>query len=137
VSPCYRDTSDRGGNAIRIRISSSQANLHSFWDGLLGRDLTPNGIKTDVAEIEELLADKPEFVKDDLEQHKTFESWIQEATALARKAVCLDGELLKPREGSTDDVLQAPPGYGPASGRVARVQVGKAGGVWLIQSPFF
>ena len=118
---------DQGGNRIRIRISSDPINLHSFWDGLLGRDLTPNAIKKDADEIEKLLAEKPELAKDDLEKHKTFESWVQEGAAVARKAVYLDGDLLKPREGGTEEVYQAPPEYGPASGKVARIQIGKVG----------
>jgi hypothetical protein len=81
----------------------------------------------DVAAIEKLLSEQPELVKDDLEQHKTFESWAEEGAAIARKSVYLNGELLMPREGSTDEVFQAPPGYAPAAGRVARIQVGKAG----------
>ena len=43
------------------------------------------------------------------------------------EVVYLDGELLKPREGSTDDVIQAPAEHVPAAGRVARVQLGKGG----------
>jgi hypothetical protein len=45
---------------------------------------------------------------------------------MAPHAVYLDGELLKPRGGATDDVIQAPPEYAPACGKVARVQIGKA-----------
>src|SRR5437899_1460249 len=41
---------DQGGNRIRIKIRTIPAKLHSFWDGLLGRDLTPGAIKMDVAE---------------------------------------------------------------------------------------
>jgi S1/P1 Nuclease len=118
---------DRGGNSIRIRIASSPTNLHSFWDGLLGRGTTAGNIGKDVAEIEAVMKDKAETIKSDMEAHKTPESWAKEGAALAPKAVYLDGELLKPREGSTDDVLQAPPEYAPACGRVARMQVGKAG----------
>jgi hypothetical protein len=62
-----------------------------------------------------------------MEAHKTPESWAKDGAALARKFVYLDGELLKPREGSTDDVIQAPAEYAPACGRVARVQVGRRG----------
>jgi len=57
----------------------------------------------------------------------TPESWAREGAELARHAVYLDGELLKPREGATEDVLQAPPEYASAVGRMARVQIGKAG----------
>jgi hypothetical protein len=118
---------DRGGNSIRIRISSSPTNLHSFWDGLLGRRLTAGSIGKDVAEIEAVMKEKADSVKPDLDAHKTPDSWAKEGAALAPKAVYLDGELLKPREGSTDEVLQAPPEYAPACGRLARVQIGKAG----------
>ena len=105
---------DRGGNSIRIRISSSPTNLHSFWDGLLGRGTTAGNIGKDVAEIEAVMKDKAETIKPDMEAHKTPDSWAREGAELARKAVYLDGELLKPREGSTDDVLQVPAGYAPA-----------------------
>jgi hypothetical protein len=116
---------DRGGNAIGIRISSSPTNLHSFWDGLLGRGVTAGAINKDVEEIEAVMKDKEETIKPDLESHKTPDSWAGEGAGLARKAVYLDGELLKPREGPTDGVLQAPPEYAPACGRVTRVQIGK------------
>ncbi|HEV8059561.1 MAG TPA: hypothetical protein VGP68_06795 [Gemmataceae bacterium] len=68
-----------------------------------------------------------ETLKPDLETPKSPDSWAREGAELARKAVYLDGELLKPREGSTDDVLQAPPEYAPACGRTARIQGGKGG----------
>jgi hypothetical protein len=49
-----------------IRISLSPTNLHSFWDGLLGRGTTAGNIGKDVSEIEQLPQEKPELVKDDL-----------------------------------------------------------------------
>jgi S1/P1 Nuclease len=119
---------DRGGNAIRIRIASSPTNLHSFWDGLLGRGTTPGSIGKDVAEIEAILTEKANTVQPDLQAHKTPDSWAREGAELARKAVYLDGELLKPRGGEgADGVLQAPEGYATRAGAVARVQVGKGG----------
>jgi S1/P1 Nuclease len=118
---------DRGGNSIRIRISSSPTNLHSLWDGLLGRGLTAGNIGKDVAQIQAVLKEKNETIQPDLDAHKTPVSWAKEGAALAPHAVYVDGDLLKPRAGSTDDVLQAPPEYAPAAGRIARVQIGKAG----------
>jgi len=94
---------------------------------LFGRGLTAGSIGKDVAGIEAVMKEKAESIKPDMEEHKTPESWAREGAALAPKAVYLDGELLKPREGSTDDVFQPPPEYAPACGRVARVQIGKAG----------
>jgi hypothetical protein len=52
-----------------------------------------------------------------LEGHKTPETWAREGAALAPHIVYLDDELLKPPEGSTDNVLQAPPEYAPACGQ--------------------
>lgn len=57
-----------------------------------------------------------------------------EGDDLARTAVYLDGTLKvtpasssRDRSKQRDDVREAPADYGPVSGRVARVQVGKAG----------
>jgi hypothetical protein len=101
--------------------------LHSFWDGLLGRGTTAGNIGKDVAEIETVMKEKSDTLKLDMKAHKPSDSWARQGGELSRKAVYLDGKLLEPPEGSTDDVLQAPPEYAPACGRVARVQVGKAG----------
>jgi hypothetical protein len=57
-------------------------------------------------------------LKDDLEQHKTFESWAKEGEEIAQKSVYLDGELLKPREGSADEMIQGPGRLGPPAGRM-------------------
>jgi hypothetical protein len=92
---------------------------------LLGRDLTPNGIKKDVAEIEKLLTEIPNLNKEINWQEK-FESWAEAGAAVARHEVYKDGELLKWRVDG-EGVLQAPPEYAKAAGRVARIQNGKAG----------
>lgn len=118
---------DRGGNLIQIRIGSSPSNLHYFWDGLLGRETTVAAIGKDVAEIEKLMAEKPELVKSDLDAHTSFDSWAREGAVIARKSVYLDGDLLKQRVSDRDGAIQAPPDYAPAAGRIARVQIGKAG----------
>jgi S1/P1 Nuclease len=70
--------------------------------------------------------EKSDQIKPELDAHKTPESWATESAALARKAVYLDGVPLKARDDG-DGVLQAPANYAPAAGRVARVQIGKAG----------
>jgi hypothetical protein len=43
-------------------------------------------------------SEQPELVKDDFQQHKTFESWVEEGVAIAKNSVYLNGELLVPRE---------------------------------------
>jgi hypothetical protein len=117
---------DKGGNAIRIRISSSPTNLHSFWDGLLGRGMTAGAIGRDLEQIEAVMKEKAETIQPDLDAHKTPESWAKEGAAMAPKVVYLDGELVKARDDG-EGVLEAPAEYAPACGRVARVQIGKAG----------
>jgi hypothetical protein len=117
---------DKGGNLIRIRISSSPTNLHSFWDGLLGRGATAGNIGKDVAEIQAVMKDNADAIHPDMDTHKTSEAWAKEGPELARHAVYLDGELLKARDDGAG-VLQAPAGNASACGRVARVQIGKAG----------
>src|SRR5262249_20568397 len=119
---------DRGGNLARIRVTSGPINLHSFWDGLLGRDTGAGAIGKDVEEIEKVMKDKAEDVKKELADHQTFESWGTEGLELSKKVVYLDGALKVASSGRGDDeVPEAPAEYAPACGKVARVQVGKAG----------
>jgi hypothetical protein len=117
---------DRGGNAIRIRISSSPTNLHSFWDGLLGRGTTAGNIGKDVAEIQSAMQEKAETLKPYLDAHTTPENWAKEGAAMAPHVVYQDGELLKARDDG-EGVLQAPAGYAQVCGKVAREQIGKGG----------
>jgi S1/P1 Nuclease len=128
-------TGDQGGNLCRIRIrTGNPVNLHSFWDGLLGRGDTPGSIGKDVLEIEKLLEGNPTLVKDDLGAHKTFQSWAKEGADLAKKVVYLNGELKLSKASSSrgrgnpeeNDVQEAPPEYASQAGRTARVQIGKA-----------
>jgi hypothetical protein len=117
---------DRGGNLARIRIRSGPVNLHAFWDGLLGTGITAGAIGKDVQEIEGVMKEKADDIKKELSDHQTFESWGREGAALSKKVVYLDGEL-KVGAARDADVPEAPAEYAPAAGKVARVQVGKAG----------
>jgi hypothetical protein len=118
---------DRGGNLARIRLRTSAVNLHSFWDGLLGRGTSAGDIGKDVLEIEQVLKAKNADVTKELEAHPSFESWGREGWELCQKVVYLDGRLKVAVAQSNEDVPEAPAEYPAASGRVARVQVGKAG----------
>jgi hypothetical protein len=121
---------DRGGNLARVRFRSGRpTNLHSFWDGLLGTGTTAGDIGKDVDEIEEVMKDKAEDIKKELEAHRTFESWGREGLELSKRVVYLNGELkvAAGRGGRDDDVPEAPADYASAAGKSARVQVGKAG----------
>jgi hypothetical protein len=123
---------DRGGNLALIRIQSSPTNLHAFWDGLLGSGTTAGDIGKDVQEIEKVLEDKAADIGKELEKDRTFESWAREGLELSKRVVYLNGELKvvvggRGHSGRDDDVPEAPAEYAASCGRVARVQVGKAG----------
>jgi S1/P1 Nuclease len=131
-------TGDAGGNSCRIRIKSggSPVNLHSYWDGLLGRGQTAGSIGKDVQEVEEAMRVNEATIQADLKAHQTFETWAREGAELAKTAVYLHGELPvvkgsssrgRGKQGDEADVREAPADYGHNSGRVARVQIGKAG----------
>jgi hypothetical protein len=119
---------DRGGNLALIRIRSGPINLHSFWDGLLGTGTTAGDIGKDVQEIEKVMQDKAAEVKKEMEEHPSFASWGREGLELSKRVVYLNGELkvAAAREGR-DNVPEAPAEYATQAGRVARVQIGKAG----------
>jgi hypothetical protein len=120
---------DRGGNLARIRIQSSPVNLHSFWDGLLGREVSASAIAKDVQEIENVMKERATDVRQEIVAHPSFESWAREGLELSRTVVYLNGELkvAAGRGGRDEDAPPAPAEYAPNCGRVARVQIGKAG----------
>jgi hypothetical protein len=106
--------------------------VHSFWDGLLGTGTTAGNIGKDVQEIEKVVEDRAGEIGKELEKDRTFESWARQGLELSRHVVYLDGELKvavggRGRSGRDDDVPEAPAEYASNCGRVARVQVGKAG----------
>jgi Transposase, Mutator family len=73
--------------------------------------VTAGSIGKVVTEIQKILADKPESVKEDLEKNTKPEAWTKEGAELCKSAVYLNGDLLKPRGGvGADGVLQAPDG---------------------------
>jgi hypothetical protein len=76
-----------------------------LYGGLSGRGFTSGTINKDGQETQKVLEDNAKGIKPEMEARKTPESWAKEGAALARKVVYLDGELLKPRPGSTDDVI--------------------------------
>jgi hypothetical protein len=92
---------DRGGNSIPV---IQGRNLHSLWDGLLGRRDRPNDVKREVAELRA----RPELWK--VQSGGSVEDWIKESNQLSKSfvyspvildAVNQPGELQKislPRE---------------------------------------
>lgn len=68
---------DRGGNSIKLVKGN---NLHSLWDGLLGRSHRPNDVRREVAQLKErqelwqvdTAGDVPSWVKESHELAKSF-----------------------------------------------------------------
>jgi hypothetical protein len=123
---------DKGGNDAFVRIRSSPVKLHAFWEGLLGNGTTAGAITSDVREIEAAMKEKAADVQKEFDAHPTFESWGREGQELARRVVYLNGELKVAassarRIAANADVPTAPDEYAQNCGKVARVQVGKAG----------
>jgi hypothetical protein len=120
---------DRGGNLDLIRIRSSPVQLHAFWDGLLGREISFSSIGKDVDQIQKILREFPELTQNELESHKSVESWALESFELAKKVAYLDGQLkvANTNNGTNKgDPPTAPDDYASNAGRTARVQIGKA-----------
>jgi hypothetical protein len=121
---------DRGGNLAELRVSGGKIKLHPFWDGLLGNETSPSSIGNAVKEIEDMLKDKPDLIKDDLSINKTFESWALESFAVAKQQCYLNGDLnvaATSEKVKEKDLPQAPDDYAKNCGKVARVQIAKAG----------
>jgi hypothetical protein len=121
---------DRGGNLVLIRIRTNPVNLHSFWDCLLGNSISVAEIGKDVYQIQQVMLEPSETTKRELANNQTFESWAKEGHEICKTAVYLDGKL----EFTVAD-QKAPPSpnpidldeYATNSGKLARVQIGKAG----------
>jgi hypothetical protein len=123
---------DKGGNLALVRPHTGTSIPHSLWDGLPGRGATAGDIERVVAEVERAMKDRADDIQKELSEHRTFESWGREGWELCKHAVYLDGQLKVAVRGSgraakDADAPEVPADYLAASGRVARVQLGKAG----------
>jgi hypothetical protein len=123
-------TGDRGGTRSRVRLGNELAQLHAFWDGLLGSGTTPSAINAAVLEVEALLDRFPEKWAVDVANHTTFAQWAEEGSAAARTHAYLNGRLdLAPADGNpaAGAVTAAPDDYARSAGEYARFAAGKAG----------
>ena len=122
---------DRGGNMIKLRDGS---NLHSAWDGLLGRGATANDVRKTVVGLGDI---KKEMLKEarasgDMEKWLTSDTWLAESTALARSNVYTDevlGPVIAASRGLTKGVppLVLSKAYYRAAGAAAKHRVKQAG----------
>jgi hypothetical protein len=121
---------DRGGNLAYVVLhdGANKTLLHPMWDGLLGKSTTASAIGKVVKEVNTMIEANPELIKSDLENHKTFESWAKESFEVAKKYAYLNGKLpLGDEHDDASDISVAPDDYAKNSGRIARIQIAKAG----------
>jgi hypothetical protein len=121
---------DRGGNLAYIVLheGANKTNLHPMWDGLLGKSTSPAAIKRVVKQVNDMLEESPGLIKDDLQNHSTFESWAGESFESAKANAYLNGKLpLGDAEDDAADIDVAPEDYAKNAGRTARIQIAKAG----------
>lgn len=120
---------DRGGNESAVAFDGKQTRLHTFWDNLLGTEISLASISKSVLEIDEVIEKKPLNTKEELEKNITPRSWSEEAHKLGMKYGYLNGELKvsKYSEKGAENVPPAPEDYAKNAGEVARYQVYKGG----------
>ena len=122
---------DRGGNYIKLKDGS---NLHSAWDGLLGRDVTANDVRRTVVDLGNI---KKQMLKEarasgDMEKWLASDTWLAESTALARSNVYTDevlGPVIAASRGLTKGVppLALSDAYYRSAGVAAKHRVKQAG----------
>ena len=118
---------DAGGNAVRLQSGPAPGdttNLHSFWDGILGRDRNPDPV---VALARRIVAEHPPVassetaVRGDSTLEGTVKDWIDESATLSRYVVYTVGP-----EGESERVGVTPE-YRALAESVARHRVALAG----------
>jgi hypothetical protein len=128
----YPDGDDNALDAM-IRVNGDTVSLHQWWDSIHGHDTSGKVIDADAKDVQDLIKKEPDLVRDDLESHKTFESWAEESFDVAQKWVYLDGKLKtlpKPKSSSSssaNDAPELPNDYAENAKRVAWIQFAKAG----------
>ena len=83
-------TGDRGGNSVIVNAASNVMNLHSYWDGLLGKYESLAASRLITTKIK---ADHPrsEFAKE--LKDPTLRDWAQESFDACKTGVYMDGKI--------------------------------------------
>jgi len=83
-------TGDKGGNSQMVNAASSVMNLHSFWDGLLGRYTDEKIILEIAAKVHQ---DFPRDTLKDQIKPGDFKAWAMESFAEAKEVTYQNGKL--------------------------------------------
>ncbi len=130
---------DKGGNMSKVKLAEGGIiQLHSFWDGLLGKEVTNGTIGKGLLELEESYKTNAAKIDDELANHKKVMEWAEESNEQAKKCVYLGGDLkvaLAKTQfidgevkilGDQNAIPVAPEGYAQQAGECARYQGVKA-----------
>jgi len=119
---------DQGGNALMVKSSNGNINLHAFWDDAAGMSLDPDVIRKTADQFEK---DHPaDSLKDRIADLKVTD-WAKESLALAKDKVYLNGTIPHTsRQAGEDDpnsVPALPDGYEKTAAEVADLRIALAG----------
>jgi hypothetical protein len=121
---------DKGGNSFTVKRGETPTNLHSYWDGILGRDVSVGTLKSQIEGWEK----NPDLSRAKLlgGKHDTdVAAWAHESRDIAEHQVYLDGRLKGVRHtGHGDypkDIPALPSGYEEAAKRLAAKRIMLAG----------
>jgi hypothetical protein len=121
---------DKGGNSFTVKRGETPTNLHSYWDGILGRDVSVGTLKSQIEGWEK----NPDLSRAKLlgGKHDTdVAAWAHESRDIAEHQVYLDGKLKGVRHtGHGDypkDIPALPSGYEEAAKRLAAKRIMLAG----------
>jgi hypothetical protein len=124
---------DQGGNRAAVNAGGTVLNLHSYWDGILGRADTYTALSFFADEI----LNDPQLAPaklPELEKDRTFQSWANESREYAIALVYLNGKLrttpyarVDAKEVRESDVAPLPPGYDGNARALSKRRMAAAG----------
>ena len=130
---------DKGGNLSKVQLAEGGLiQLHGFWDGLLGKEVSNSSLGKSVLELEESYKANSAKIDDEIAKHTKPMEWAMESHDQAVKSVYLDlnlkvtmaktafinGEVKILNDKEKAPV--APAGYAQQAGECARYQGAKA-----------
>jgi hypothetical protein len=124
---------DDGGNHLAVTPHTRPEPLHSYWDGLLGKNTHYRALETVVKRIDATAAGD-RGLAERLRTHDTIRSWADESFAAAVEYAYLNGQLptvdyREVERGAIphSEVPVLPAGYGATARDIARRQAALAG----------
>lgn len=115
---------DKGGNSWLLTIDGRENNLHSIWDGALGRDRAADNIQKLATEVSTAHTQK-EFTEN--LKAKDIRKWVDEGQAIAVEKVYLYGMLNAGKKGDTTPPPPLSAGYIAQMQAVCKQRVALAG----------